>query len=83
MIWATDKVLNHIILMLLKTSQEDRVASEGWWASTMDWACHEWANRHPGTMAPAYVHATAPSDCFAGVLPPIYEWPLDKTETVH
>ena len=72
MVWMTDKVLNQIVVMLLETSVEDRVASAGEWARTMDWAMREWTNRHPRTRPPAY-----------GDIPPVYEWPLDNTETIH
>ncbi len=83
MVWMTDKVLNQIVVMLLETSIDDRVASVGEWARTMDWAMREWTNRHPRTRPPAYGDIPPPKDCFLGILPPIYEWPLDNTETIH
>ena len=83
MVWMTDKVLNQIVVMLLETSVEDRVASAGEWAKTLDWAMREWTNRHPRTRPPAYAGIPAPKDCFLWILPPIYEWPLDNPETIH
>ena len=78
MVWATDRVLNQIVRMLLKATREDRVASNGVWASTMDWVMNEWTNRHPNTRPPAYKYASEPPECFIGMLPPIYEWPEDR-----
>ena len=83
MTWATDRVLDYIVLMLLKSSREERVASEGTWASTIDWAMHEWSKRHPNTLPPACLYADAPRSCYTGMLPPIYEWPLDKPGKIH
>jgi hypothetical protein len=78
MVWATDKVLNQVVLMLLKATFCDRIVSNGAWASTMDWAMNEWTNRHPNTRPPAYKCVEEVPECFVGNLPPIYEWPEDR-----
>ena len=72
-----DKKLNEYIKHLLETPREERLASDGKWAESLDCAMAMWEEKHPGTRPPAYRDIPVPQ-CFSGSMPPIYEGDLDK-----
>ena len=72
-----DKKLNEYIDYLLGLSQQERIDSNGSWASSFDRAMAMWVDRHPGTRPPAYAKIGPAPPCFSGEIPPIYDGELE------
>ena len=66
----SDKKLNEYIDYLLGWSKQERMDSNGSWASSFDGAMSMWVDRHPGTRPPAYAKSGRRRRALVETFPP-------------